>query len=76
MKTSQIRQHRRLIAKNNSLMLLVACNLCLLNASNCGGNGGGGGGGSQPIAAHFAFTAPQNATAGTAFNFTLTAFDA
>ena len=51
-----------------SLSLLISISgLCLLTA--CGG-------GTAPRATHFSVTAPASATAGTAFNFTVTALDA
>jgi hypothetical protein len=58
--------------KKNLLLLVSVCSLCLLNA--CSGSGG-----STPpnhAATHFSVTAPATATAGTAFNFTVTALDA
>lgn len=42
----------------------------------CGAGMNGGGGGSGQVAAQLAVTAPANATAGTPFNFTVTALDA
>ena len=52
------------------LFMLSICSLCLLSAC------GGGGGGSQLVVTHFSVIAPTNTTAGTAFNFTVTALDA
>jgi hypothetical protein len=63
-----------------SLMLLMSYfSLCLLAACGGGGNGnitGGDGGGSQLSATHFSVTAPQDATLGISFNFTVSALDA
>jgi Galactose oxidase, central domain len=58
--------------KKSLLLLLSVCSLCLLNA--CGGSGGS----TPPVltATHFSVTAPATATAGTAFNFTVSALDA
>jgi hypothetical protein len=58
--------------KKSLLLLISVCSLCLLNA--CGGSGGS----TPPVltATHFTVTAPATATAGTAFNFTVTALDA
>jgi len=62
--------------KKTSLLLVLACCLRLLNAcssgTGAGSNGGGGG-----IATHFSISAfAAAATAGAAFNFTVTALDA
>jgi len=58
---------------------LRSVTMCLLGAlAACGvaGNGNNkGGGGSQSVATHFYVTTPQDATAGTSFNFTVTALD-
>ena len=64
--------------ERNSSLLVSVFTLCLLSA--CGGGGGGsnnndGGGGLQLGATHFSVTTPQDATAGTAFSFTVTALD-
>jgi hypothetical protein len=53
--------------KKSLLVLISISGLCVLSA--CGG-------GSPPPATHFSLTAPASATAGTAFNFTVTALDA
>ena len=66
-----------------STLLSIAYSLCLLTscgggssgAGSSGGNSGGGGGSPSP-ATHFSVVAPQKATTGTAFNFTVTALDA
>ena len=51
--------------------------LCVLGACGGGsGNPGGGGGGGTGAATHFSVTAPSAATAGTAFNITVTAMNA
>jgi hypothetical protein len=58
--------------KKSLLLLFFVGSLCLLNA--CSGSGGS----TPPVltATHFSVTAPATATAGTAFNFTVTALDA
>lgn len=62
------------------LILTSICTLCALSACGSGAtggtSGGGGGGGGSHTATHFSVTAPANAAAGTAVNFTVTALDA
>jgi len=65
--------------KKSLLYLISVYSLCLLVACSSGSNGknnGGGGGRSQSAATHFSVTSPATATAGTPFNFTVTALDA
>jgi len=52
------------------LLLITILSFCLFSA--CGGGGSTG----SLVATHFSVTAPATATAGTAFNFTVTALDA
>jgi hypothetical protein len=54
--------------KKSLLVLISISSLCVLSA--CGGSS------TPPPATHFSVTAPASATAGTAFNFTVTALDA
>src|SRR5215472_6589757 len=54
--------------KKSLLALISASGLCVLSA--CGGSS------TPPPATHFSVTAPASATAGMAFNFTVTALDA
>jgi len=65
--------------KKSLVLPMSLFSLCLLTACGGGGNGnitGGDGGGSQLAATHFSVTAPQDATVGSSFNFTVTALDA
>jgi hypothetical protein len=55
--------------KKSLLLLISVCGLCLL--TSCGGGSTG-----LSVATHFSVIAPANASAGTAFNFTVTALDA
>jgi FG-GAP-like repeat/Abnormal spindle-like microcephaly-assoc'd, ASPM-SPD-2-Hydin/FG-GAP repeat len=60
--------------KKLPLLSLIACGLFLLNA--CGGGGSTTLQPPPPAATHFSISAPTNATAGAAFNFTVNALDA
>jgi hypothetical protein len=57
--------------KKSPVLFLAVFSLCVLSA--CSGSGGST---VQSPATHFSVTAPANATAGTTFNFTVTALDA
>jgi FG-GAP-like repeat/FG-GAP repeat len=59
--------------KKSVLLLISICSLCLLNAC---GSGGTTTTPPPPITTHLSVTAPASATAGTAFNFKVTALDA
>src|SRR5208282_2800390 len=57
------------IMKKSLVFLISVCGLCLLSAC-------GGGSTPPPPATHFSLTVPGTATAGTGFNFMITALDA
>ena len=65
----------RSVMKRLRLLLIGVCGLCFLSA--CGGGGGSSASPSPPpMATHLAVTAPVNAIADSAFDFTVTALDA